>query len=221
MNRYFESLLYFTLLISRTSHSMSNLRHHQSRWTLVHCHYGQIWSYSVRSKDLISPADTFPSQVHRIYFESPGANFKRGCARYSRGFTRHAGCVSPSTVLMIFSNNFILSSLGHAFLEKNLFSEYNFNLPKITGDNADYTQDDDAEELDSTVSFGISLSALLECLQIFGADSSRERWGQGGFGTTMEHSTSDNHLTRPTGTCDFIYRGEGHTLDLMWISTMF
>lgn len=155
--------------------------------------------------------------MHRIYFESPGANFKRGCARYSRRFTRHARYVSPSTVhvLMVFPNNLILSSLGHAFLDKNLFSEYNFNLPKGTGDDADYTQDDDAEDLDSTVSFGISLSALLECLQIFGADSSRERWGQGGFNTTMEHSTSDNHLARPTGTCDFIYRGEGHTLDLM------
>lgn len=106
------------------------------------------------------------------------------------------------------------SPLGHAFLDKNLFSEYSFNLPKGSHD-ADYTQHSDAEDLDSTVSFGISLSALLECLQIFGADSSRERWGQGGFSTAMEHGTSDNQLAKPTGTCDFIYRGEGHTLDLM------
>lgn len=87
----------------------------------------------------------------------------------------------------------------------------------MAGDDEGDAEDDDPEDLDFTVSFGISLSALLECLQIFGADSSsRERWGQGGFNGTMEHGgISENQLTKPTGTCDFLYRGEGHTLDLM------
>lgn len=147
----------------------------------------------------------------QVQISSEGLRVTVEDSRVMQGMYRFLRC---SRFLPITS---ILPSLGHAFLDKNLFSEYCFNLPggnpllNIAGGDA---EDDDTED---TVSFGISLAALLECLQIFGADSSsRERWSQGGFINTMEHGgASENQLAKPTGTCDFIYHGEGHTLDLM------
>lgn len=150
---------------------------------------------------------------------------------YNWGITRHARYSLLSPAFIVTSINFS-SFVGHVFLERSLFSEYSFSLPgrNPLSNTVDYNDDGGepdsakyAEDSDSAVSFGISLSALLECLQIFGADSfSRERWGRGGFASTMGPSgISENQPTKPTGTCDFIYQGEGHTLNLMWVNTLF
>ncbi|KAF8534821.1 Rad1/Rec1/Rad17 [Trichophaea hybrida] len=121
---------------------------------------------------------------------------------------------------------------GAAFVEKNLFSSYAFNPHKHSS-----TRDDDTaaapaptkselpDEEDHNLVFGISLAVLLECLQIFGAEASRDKWhtsGNGGTGTIGgTHSRSgpgavfDQTVLRIGGTCKFSYIGQGHPLYLM------
>ncbi|KAL8713386.1 MAG: hypothetical protein Q9220_002585 [cf. Caloplaca sp. 1 TL-2023] len=60
---------------------------------------------------------------------------------------------------------------GIAFLEKALFTSYNF--PPPTGSQA-------GDEDDDTVDFQISLTALLETLQILGVNEAKERWASRG-----------------------------------------
>jgi hypothetical protein len=81
------------------------------------------------------------------------------------------------------------------------------------------------DEEDHNLAFGISLAVLLECLQIFGAEASREKWHSGGNGSTGTiggtHSRSglgavfDQTVLRIGGTCKFSYVGQGHPLYLM------
>jgi cell cycle checkpoint protein len=57
---------------------------------------------------------------------------------------------------------------GVAFLDKSLFTSFACNLPLSTGE-------DDAESVPETPNFQISLPAILETLQIFGASDSSSR----------------------------------------------
>lgn len=111
-------------------------------------------------------------------------------------------------------------------MDKKLFNEYAFKAsrspaPDMTvdgDDDADTGSDNGYEDTDTTISFGISLSALLECLQIFGAEaSSREKWGQPGFSSTIapKDSTPENEQTKLRGTCTMIYQGEGYPLKVV------
>jgi len=122
---------------------------------------------------------------------------------------------------------------GHAFVDKNLFTSYNLSLPKRAGKDvvdlstgASAGDSDDLEDQDHTVSFAISLAALLECLQIFGADTYREKWQSnsggsnfaGGTSTAMSRSgpgtVFDQQVLRIGGTCCISYHAQGHPLYL-------
>lgn len=77
--------------------------------------------------------------------------------------------------------------------------------------------------------FGISLTAFLECLQLFGADSTRERSGNGGVGpsgigiggvtSSLARggltSVFDQQILRISGTCKLLWEGMGHPLIVM------
>jgi cell cycle checkpoint protein len=98
-------------------------------------------------------------------------------------------------------------------VDKNIFSSYKFTPAPHT--------DDDEEESDHSVSFGISLAALLECLQIFGADTYREKWqgnnsGAGGAANTRAGVSAvfDQQVLRIGGTCRISYQAPGHPLSL-------
>ncbi|KAA8894162.1 Rad1/Rec1/Rad17 [Sphaerosporella brunnea] len=113
---------------------------------------------------------------------------------------------------------------ANIFVDKTIFSTYTF---KTTGNDE---EDHDGSRTTSTpsaaeegqehsVSFGISLAALLECLQIFGADTSREKW-HGGGGTKEVNTRAgagifDQQVLKVGGTCRISYRGQGHPLSLM------
>ncbi|KAI5785943.1 DNA repair exonuclease rad1 [Geopyxis carbonaria] len=96
---------------------------------------------------------------------------------------------------------------AHVFIDKCLFNTFNFNV------------DDSREgvEKEEDPVFDISLLALLECLQIFGAEPSREKWGGGGT-TTLNRSgpgvVFDQRILRITGSCQFSYDAKGHPLCL-------
>ncbi|OLL27063.1 DNA damage checkpoint control protein rad1 [Neolecta irregularis DAH-3] len=96
---------------------------------------------------------------------------------------------------------------AHAFLENSsLFQSYVFTFDKIPPRELDNVTEDGED--DDSVSFVISLTALLECLNIFGADA-RERPG---FARGDQHPMG---LLRLGGTCRFLYEAEGCPLILM------
>ncbi|KAG0138055.1 Rad1/Rec1/Rad17 [Tuber indicum] len=101
---------------------------------------------------------------------------------------------------------------GHAFIDKNLFNTYTFHPPPHL------TEHLEADE-DPVVQFGISLTALLECLQIFGGGDAGGKWrggggragggGDGWSGGTAGVSAFDHGLLRIAGTCRFLYEEGG------------
>ena len=127
------------------------------------------------------------------------------------------------------------SKLAHAFLEKNLFTTYNFTPPRRQSSSPTQDEDvpldelgneEDEEDEDPTVSFGVSLSALLECLQIFGVTETKEsRWGGSGRDGSVFSSVRDGgpaaafdqHFLRVQGTCRLLYPSEGEPLSLMYV----
>ncbi|KAH0606754.1 uncharacterized protein H6S33_003588 [Morchella sextelata] len=113
---------------------------------------------------------------------------------------------------------------GNVFVDKKLFTQYVFNglsndrlLPNPEGLGNDYPADDDGDS-EKGVSFGISLSALLECLQIFGAETAtRERWNQPALSSTMatRPAALGTEQERKSGKCTMIYQGEGYPLQVI------
>lgn len=104
---------------------------------------------------------------------------------------------------------------GLAFLEKSLFSSYTFNIPSMSNAGDDQTLD--------TPNFQISLSALLETLQIFGisdptssSNSSSYRNPNGGFTSTYPtaFTTPALALHASGGTCRFSYTSFGSPLTI-------
>jgi cell cycle checkpoint protein len=124
--------------------------------------------------------------------------------------------------------------VGHAFVDKNLFTSYTLSPPKRAGQDvvdlstgASAGDSDDLEDQDHTVSFAISLAALLECLQIFGADTYREKWQNNSGGSNFAGGTNaamsrsgpgtvfDQQVLRIGGTCCISYHARGYPLYLM------
>ena len=97
---------------------------------------------------------------------------------------------------------------GLAFLENSLFSSYTFNTP--------------ADNDDATPCFQISLTALLETLQIFGiadpTSSSSYKHANGGFtatyATTSAFNTPALALSSSGGTCKISYAAPGSPLSI-------
>ena len=126
---------------------------------------------------------------------------------------------SLTSIHSSFQAIFILIGLGHAFIDKNLFTTYAFHPPPHLTENLE-------EDEDPVIQFGISLTALLECLQIFGGGDAGGggKWrggggragggGEGWSGGTAGVTAFDHTLLRIAGTCRFLYE-EGGPLCLM------
>ncbi|KAL8786331.1 MAG: hypothetical protein Q9213_002828 [Squamulea squamosa] len=100
---------------------------------------------------------------------------------------------------------------GIAFLEKSLFTSYTYASP--SGNQAD---DDEA---DDTAVFQISLTALLETLQIFGVNDIKDRWASrdpayGGItgGRGGRPAAFGNQVLGMTGVCRLSYAAKGEPL---------
>ena len=63
---------------------------------------------------------------------------------------------SLTSIHSSFQAIFILIGLGHAFIDKNLFTTYSFHPPPHLTENLE-------EDEDPVIQFGINLTALLEC----------------------------------------------------------
>ncbi|KAL8764701.1 MAG: hypothetical protein Q9209_007924 [Squamulea sp. 1 TL-2023] len=100
---------------------------------------------------------------------------------------------------------------GIAFLEKSLFTSYTYALPS--------GKDADDDEADDTAVFQISLTALLETLQIFGVNEIKDRWASrdpayvgitGGRGGRP--AAFGNQVLGMTGVCRLCYAAKGEPL---------
>ena len=95
-------------------------------------------------------------------------------------------------------------------MEKTLFTAYTYSPPPTTGDN---------EEFEASP-FEISLSSLLETLQIFGINEIKDRWssrdsnhaGADGFASRGGASTFENRALGMNGICRLGYYGSGEPL---------
>ncbi|KAI9816956.1 MAG: ssDNA endodeoxyribonuclease [Thelocarpon impressellum] len=107
---------------------------------------------------------------------------------------------------------------GLAFLDKALFTTYNYNVPASTAGN-DGSEDAEEEDDFPPLTFQISLPALLETLQIFGAEASKERWSRdsnpynsgvtGSLSRGGPAAAFDSRVLGMTGVCRLSYGGTG------------
>ncbi|KAL9600794.1 MAG: hypothetical protein Q9219_002932 [cf. Caloplaca sp. 3 TL-2023] len=111
---------------------------------------------------------------------------------------------------------FRLRYAGVAFLERSLFTSYIFSPPP------DSQADDD--EVDDATAFQISLTALLETLQIFGFNEGRDRWASrdpayGGVTSSLARGGPDaafeNRTLGMTSVCRLSYAAKGEPLCIM------
>ena len=102
---------------------------------------------------------------------------------------------------------------GIVFLEKSLFTTYTYARPTLV--NNDEEEDDESE--DSV--FQISLSSLLETLQICGISDIKDRWASRDqpYGTSRSFARGgpaaafENRVLGMTGVCSFGYASEGES----------
>ncbi|KAL9584255.1 MAG: hypothetical protein Q9212_002234 [Teloschistes hypoglaucus] len=103
---------------------------------------------------------------------------------------------------------------GIVFLERALFSSYIYSASAV--EQADGDDDDD-----NTVAFQISLTALLETLQIFGVNDVKDRWTSresiySGIASSLARGSSatpfGNHALGVTGICRLSYAAKGEPL---------
>ncbi|KAL8821882.1 MAG: hypothetical protein Q9223_000180 [Gallowayella weberi] len=105
---------------------------------------------------------------------------------------------------------------GTVFLEKKLFTSYTY-APLAD------SQAEDDDGADDTAVFQISLTALLETLQIFGVNEAKDRWtgrdpGYGGMTGTLggggggKPAAFGNQALRMTGVCRLSYAAKGEPL---------
>ena len=108
------------------------------------------------------------------------------------------------------------NTLGVVVLDKALFTTYTYSpLP---------SNDDDEEEDAEAPPFQISLSSLLETLQIFGINDLKDRWsnresgydGLTGFPSRGERAaTFDNRILGMNGICRLSYSAQGEPLRII------
>ena len=103
---------------------------------------------------------------------------------------------------------------GLVFLEKSLFTTYSFTLPAEENDND--------EDEHTYPEFQISLSSLLETLQICGINdikdrsAGRDQFGnQNSFTRGRSASAFENRVLGMTGTCRLSYAAEGDSLNII------
>ncbi|KAI4258050.1 MAG: hypothetical protein LQ352_001371 [Teloschistes flavicans] len=105
---------------------------------------------------------------------------------------------------------------GIAFLEHALFTSYTYSAPTV-----DQAEDDDDDDDDNAIVFQISLTALLETLQIFGVNDVKDRWisresAYGGVAGSLARGNSatpfGNRVLGVTGMCRLSYAAKGEPL---------
>ncbi|KZF22115.1 Rad1-domain-containing protein [Xylona heveae TC161] len=114
---------------------------------------------------------------------------------------------------------------GLAFLDKSLFSTYNYIPPRKSSHQATNDAGDDLESDDDELDlppFQISLPALLETLQIFGFSETKDRWSSrdspyaggmnGAFPRAGSAAAFDTRVLGMTGVCRLSYSGIGEPL---------
>lgn len=106
--------------------------------------------------------------------------------------------------------------LGVVVLDKALFTTYTYSPPP--------SNDDDDEEDAEALPFQISLSSLLETLQIFGINDIKDRWstresgydGLSGFSSRGERGAAfDNRVLGMNGICRLSYSAPGEPLRII------
>ncbi|KAI9728537.1 MAG: ssDNA endodeoxyribonuclease [Cirrosporium novae-zelandiae] len=118
---------------------------------------------------------------------------------------------APKALVQITANGLQFSAeetsvmQGNAFLGKELFSSYIYNPPQPDPE----MLIDNEPEVEGVI-FQISLTALIETLQIFGFNDNKERW------TNLDNSISrggakafDKNVLGMSGVCRLSYAGEG------------
>lgn len=146
--------------------------------------------------------------MYWLLSQSPSTNLEGRTSIYSRRFPGDA-----RLILLLSSGGLITLSLdsGLVFLEKSLFATYIYSS---------ITNPETGEE-DELPAFQISLSSLLETLQIFGINDAKDRWstrepGYGGLaGSLMRGGPAaafENKALGMTGMCKLSYAGPGDPL---------
>lgn len=139
---------------------------------------------------------------------------------------------------------------AHAYLEKSAFTAWHFNPPAVANSQRQRAQDSDEEdghskhseeeEEDSMaeVRFEVSMSSLIECLNVFGTASSQKTYTKHfvDHDSTADHSSGhppkrkygeDSNRSKgwpsksrklPTSAVRISYDGEGHPLVLLYVS---
>ena len=102
------------------------------------------------------------------------------------------------------------SMLANAYLKKETFTDWKFNPPPPSRPPS-RDQDVELDEMDEVMArckFGVSLSSLLECLNIFGNAG-------GGLGTGASDQASKADSGGGTTSLDMKYQGQGEPLIIL------
>jgi cell cycle checkpoint protein len=158
-------------------------------------------------------AINFTNKVHVDITEN-GLRFAADHARVMQG---ECGCCISST------KSRILTASGVAHWSKSLFTTYTTNLPSPATAAATSTPPENAEEDDELTppTFQISLPALLETLQIFGAADAAARQAKSDadpYRSNLRNYRSDafsNHTLGMAGTCSLSYPQPGEPFSIV------
>lgn len=146
--------------------------------------------------------------MYRLLSQSPSTNLEGRTSIHDRRFPGDA-----RLILLLSLGGHIKLSLhpGLVFLEKSLFATYIYS--SVTNPE---TGDEDEPPV-----FQISLSSLLETLQIFGTNDAKDRWstrepGYGGVAGSLTRggpaAAFENKALGMSGTCKLSYAGPGDPL---------
>lgn len=146
--------------------------------------------------------------MYWLLSQGPSTNLEGRTSIYGRRFPGDA-----RLILLLSSGGRITLSLesGVVFLEKSLFATYIYSS----------TTNPETGEEDEPPVFQISLSSLLETLQIFGINDAKDRWstrepGYGGLAASLMRggpaAAFENKALGMTGMCKLSYTGLGDPL---------
>lgn len=150
--------------------------------------------------------------MYRFCFESGGTNIQRWITVHCRRVSSNARSNKPLPNLQKSSD--ADSHVGLAFLEKSLFTSYIYSPPAS----------DDGSEEGEPPAFQISLTSLLETLQIFGISEVKDRpsnrdVGYGGITASLSRggpaAAFENRTLGMTGMCRISYYALGDPLSIV------
>ena len=148
--------------------------------------------------------------MHQLRVEGSGPDHQRGAALHSGGVSSDAR--SEDTVFRAYATQ-TKNNSGAVVLDKALFTAYTYSPPTLN-------EEEDEEDAESPP-FQISLSSLLETLQIFGINDVKDRWsnretGHNGLnGLTARGGPAgmfENRILGMNGICRLSYAAVGEPL---------